>query len=87
MRELSMTFLASFIGSIVYAVLKEKPVKSKDMKDALDFTANNFLELKIGMQNAMAAGFQGAMQEYSGKSVEYYCQVKTVPEPVNKQPC
>lgn len=82
-HELSINFIASIIGAKVFLTLKEAAQSDSKIGSAL----NKFAELKIDIQNAVAAGFQGGMQEFSGQNLEYYCQVKLVPGIKNKMEC
>lgn len=86
-KQLLVTFLASFIGAVLYDTLAYKPKDITDKNDLYEYTSANYNALKVSVQDAVAAGFQGAMQTFSNKQVEYYCLVKTFGEPVNKQPC
>lgn len=88
--SLISTFMATFISAVVYQALSEEVKNSKnevDKKKTYDKVYKNLSDMKEGMQDAIAAGFQGAMSTFSGKPIEYYCQIKTIPEPMNKKPC
>lgn len=86
--DLSIQFLASYVGALVYSVLKEPPPDLKADKDKmLEHYTRSFLEIKMRIQDAVSAGVAGALTTATGKSIEYYTQIKVVPEPVNKQPC
>lgn len=82
---LCMQVLASYIGNLTYNILTEDLEVSK--KDKMEAVFNNFKSLKGQVQEAVAAGFTGAMTRFSGKDTEYYCTINMIPEPVNKQPC
>ncbi len=86
-KELAINFLAGFIGAQVYAALRDRPSHIKSNKAMLDYALKNFTALKTEIQDSVAAGFQGGLQSFTGKHCEYYCQIKTIPEAVNKQPC
>lgn len=77
-------FLATFVGNMVYKKLQEKPETAMSKEDLFKFTKDNFIGVRMQVQEAVAAGVSGAMTTYSGKHVEYYCQVKPVPEPISK---
>lgn len=83
-----INFLASYIGTLVYRSLTDFPEGLQEDKEALyESTMESYGELKQDIQNAIAVGFHEAMSTYANKYVEYYCEVKIVPEPVNKHPC
>lgn len=87
-KQLSISFLACVLGALIMQVLNEKPKKKGYTGTELyNFTSKNFATYKLEIQDAVAAGFQGAFNTFSGRTVEYYCQVKPVSEPVNKRPC
>lgn len=71
----------------VYETLKEAPVKAKTQSDRYKRTAHAFSNIRNKIEDSVAAGFQGAMSTYAGKQVGYYCIIRTVPEPVNREPC
>jgi hypothetical protein len=77
-RTLSMTIITSLVASILYKELTVKATSKKDKKNAAEVIAY-FTDTKDMMQSAVAAGFEMAMQKFTGKPIEYYCQVKTVP--------
>lgn len=79
-HSLHVNFIARFIGAYVYQALMQKPEKPCSKDDLLKFTRENFKASKQAIQDAVSAAFTGAMNTFSGKTVEYYCQVKVVPE-------
>lgn len=88
-NELHLHFIACYLGSLVYTRLLEKP-KGKGKRGGVaeyDHALKNFNELKVGTQDAVAKAFQGAMSTFAGQTVDYYCQIKVIPEPVNKLSC
>lgn len=82
-----MHFIAGLTSAIVFSSLKSQPKDEKPMsnKQLHDFVMKSFLDTKLSMQEAVAAGFQGGMNTFSGQNIEYYCCIKTVPEPLNKK--
>lgn len=81
-KALTLQFLAAFTAaSVVRSLGNQREGTSAEQFEA---ASKGFLEHKVSVQDAVAAGFSGAMREYSGKSVDYYCQIKVVPEVVSK---
>ena len=81
------SFLATFIGVMVKRRLnRPNPLKLPAEKQC-NLVMSDYNDFKIKIQNSIALGFQDAMSQWSGKSVEFYCQIKPVPEPINKQAC
>lgn len=83
-KNISITFLAYFIGSLVYKTLIEKP---KDIKDAVEmqkYVSDNFASIKLGIQEAISHGFEAAVHNFTKKDLEYYCVIKPTPEMKNK---
>lgn len=78
-------FVARFVGTLVFRTLTEPSALRTSKKDQEAFTNKNFLELKMSVQNAVAAGFQNAVSQFSGSTMEYYCLIKPVPEPTSNQ--
>lgn len=87
--ELILHFLTAAVGSLVYTRLMEKPKgkKAKSEEEVYEFTRDNFNRVKQDIQEAVGLAFSGSTTVFSGKTTEYYCQVKIVPEPVSKLPC
>ncbi len=86
-RELYTHFIAKLVGGIVYNSLTDLPGDVKGKEAQYNWTVKSFDNAKDRMQEAVSAGFQLALTKYTGVRTEYYCQIKPVPEPVNKQPC
>lgn len=74
--HLFTSFLASFVGALLYKTVEGKAKSSKA-----------FVTMQGLVEDAVAAGFSGAVTQATGKSAEYYCQVKVVPEPSSKEVC
>ncbi len=77
-------FLSRFIGTLVFRTLTEPPSLNTTKKGHEDFIMRNVAEMKQAIQNAVSAGFQNAMSQYSGQPIEYYCTIKPVPEPLTE---
>lgn len=77
-------FLSRFIGTLVFRTLTEPPSINTSRKNHEDFVMKNMSEMKQTIQNAVSAGFQNAMTQYSGQPIEYYCTIKPVPEPLTE---
>jgi hypothetical protein len=82
-----MNFLHSLVGTMVYQALSIPPNPNEDREEQLKFVENNYKLMKTNIQNAVGEAFKEAMQAYSGKSMDYYCQIKALPDPINKLPC
>lgn len=85
--KLPLAFLSRFVAITVYKTLTARPAHIKDNNAAYEYTLKEFNELKVATANAVASGFTAAMQQYSGKEVDYMCLIKLMPEPVNTKPC
>lgn len=87
-KVMTATFIAGLLSALVFRSLAFVPEKLKSDKDKCDYAEQSFADLKIRIQEAVAAGFAGGMKTWSGKNVDYYCQVKVMPEPANMEhPC
>lgn len=87
-QGVAISFLSRFIGGLVYNTLDHstRSIQKLDLtgKEQFDYTSKQYTEIKLSVENAVAAGFQGAMTTYSKMPIDFYCQVKTVPEPESK---
>lgn len=88
-RLLTAAFLASYVATTMYKVLSSQiPKELKSDKEKADHTRDKYINLKTDVQNAVAAGLTEAMYKLTSRKIEYYCQLKAVPdEPANKLPC
>lgn len=81
-KEVSKVFLSKFIGVILFKTLHEAANEKPESKNTqYQHTMNKYAEMKIRIQDAVAAGFQGAMSTFAKKDVDYYCVVKALAEP------
>jgi len=84
-RFVVATFISRMVHTMVYSTLHEEQKLAKSDKDRENLIFKNLAEVKTQVQNAVAAGFQNPMSEFSGQPVEYYCQIKLVPEPTSNK--
>lgn len=82
MRQL----MAGIVGNVVMKRLQEDLSGLPDDKK-LDVAMENFAIAKVEISDAVALGVQTAMTKFSGSPVEYYCQIRPTPEPMNRKPC
>lgn len=82
---MSTMFLARFVGGLIYRALNEKKSLNLVGETQEDFTLRNINNLKNQVQEAVASGFQNAMSAFSGQPLEYYCQIKPVPDMISEK--
>lgn len=83
----SLRFINYFLGILVYNALSEhRQNKNMTNNQAYEFTRQNLSDIKMGIQNQVASGFEEAFLKYTGKQVEYYCIIKPTPEVANRYP-
>lgn len=68
--------LAGVVGLVAYHGFMNR--KTKGIK-------NNFLLTKDQLCQAVAAGMEDAVKQYTGEDVDYFCQINPVPEPKDGQ--
>lgn len=82
------SFLASFVATLVYQALSEKvDAGVADLGTATEITNMRYQDVKEAIQNAVASGFEGAMNEWSGGEQTFGCEISPDPEPTNKLAC
>jgi hypothetical protein len=87
--NLKAGYLSVFVAELVSRVLTEaakggsRGAPALAQQDVMDA----FADAKDRLQTAVAAGVEAALSNFSGKHLEYYCQIKPVPPAVNKTPC
>lgn len=86
-KALAVHFMARVLTSTVFDVLNERPVDKLGKKQLLEYNKNAFANFKEDIQEAVAMSFGTALEHYSGSKLEYYCTIKPVPAPLNKEPC
>jgi len=80
--HLSTQLLAAFVAARACNSLKVPGNLTPPQQ--FEVACASFQTFKVACQEAVAAGFTAAMSEFSGQHVEYYCQIKVVPEPLSK---
>lgn len=80
MQALCSQFMMHFVGAVVYQALRDRPPSIKSESDMLNYNYKSFAGIKFKIQDAVANGVQDAMTAYSGHPMEYFCDIKVVPE-------
>lgn len=75
-----LNILASLTCTMVYNKLKNYPKGS-----TADQISDAYQEFKLGMQNAISSGFQGAFTEFAGSSYEYKTNISISEEVENNK--
>jgi hypothetical protein len=86
-RALLFHFLARIITSSVYDALNDRGNldSSASKKQVFEFTKKNFSDFKESLQDTIAMSFQTAFSHYAGRDMEYYCQIRPVPDPLSNK--
>jgi hypothetical protein len=56
-------------------------------EERTDYAMRNFMYAKRAVEFAVASGVQAGMAQFSGRPVEYCCQIMIVPPAINEKPC
>lgn len=81
-------YIASFVNKVVMeALMRATKLGITDDAKLFALTAKDFAYIKEMIQNGVAEGFKRALSKFNGQIVDYYCIIKPVPDPVNKEPC
>lgn len=80
-------FLRDFVGALVYQALTVVPKGQRSGKESLETTRKAFNVTKAMIQDTIGDAFSDAMLEFSGRHLDYFCEVSPVPESVNDLPC
>jgi hypothetical protein len=84
-EELIIDFLAGFMSASVYKIMDDnRRTPPASLGETKMSELEVLLRLRERIQQAVSAGFQGAIQTYSGNKIEYYCQIYPVPEAPTK---
>lgn len=79
-RQVSAKFIERLIASLMYKTLTEESKLKLPSKALEDLHIKNANDMKLALQDSVSQGFQYAMTAYSGRTMEYYCQIKLVPQ-------
>lgn len=71
-------FIAAFVAARACRSLSVDPQVPEHKR--YDASSKAFLGYLNQTSEAVSAGFTAAMSQFSGQTVEYYCQIKLVPE-------
>lgn len=81
-------FLKSYVETIILESLGKHVANVElSQKELEKKTEDELLDIKLQIQGSIEAAFESAMSSFTGYSIDYYCQIKPVPEPINKEPC
>lgn len=82
-RYVSVSLLNKFFGALIYRTLVEPKTLNQSALEHEQYVMKNMGDLKNQIQDCIANSFQEAMGAFTGQPVEYYCQIKVVPEPTS----
>lgn len=86
-KKLSRQFLGFYVESLVYDSLMEYKIKNLKGEKAYQYSLQELAQVKTDIQDQIAKAFENSFKRYAGQFVEYYVQIKVVPEPKNKEVC
>lgn len=85
-REMTMHFLTRVLAMTVMNVMHyDKAPQTEDRKAAMDYTNEVMQEIKAEIAQSVGSAFTHALSRFFGQPIDYYCEIKVVPEPVNKR--
>lgn len=83
-KALEIQFLVKYIFELAtYSLHKFSNTKTK-AKPEYDLVAQSFSELKGNVQEAVGTAFSMAMSDFAGKSVDYYCSLQMISDPLSR---
>lgn len=80
-KALVKYFLRFFIRAMIRDVLPEPDLTPKNKEKSYAAMKQNFMAVKIDVQDAVSQAFYEAIKEYTGTSIDYYCQITPIPDP------
>lgn len=85
--EVRIATIGKLIAGIAYDTLASATGKkySTDEK-AAKALLEDYSMIKGRIQEVIGAGMSSAIQTFTGKGIEYYCQIKIIPEPSSVLP-
>lgn len=82
-----VNFLAKYLSLTLYAALNIQMPASMTQDQKVEAIHKNLGLVKSDIQEAVVMAFQEEMTRFSGKPIEYYCQIAPVPNPINQVLC
>lgn len=73
-----LQFLNLFIETMLSRALNQKMPSGTSKKEQFEVLKNNYVKLKLCIQEATALAFEQSMSKFSKQPVEYYCVIQTV---------
>jgi hypothetical protein len=83
LKKLYVSFLKNYLENVVLGVLTDYPKEMMDDREIYEYVSGHFKDLKYNIQIEIADAFNDAMAKFSGHYMDYYCEIKPVPEPVS----
>ena len=83
-QHLRLKFLTMMLSQVILDSLSFKPDAPCSREELYEYTKRNFEKIKLDLQTLIAVSFEQALLKYSGKFIEYFVQIRPVPEPVSK---
>lgn len=78
------TLLSAMVARIVDHALNRLDSGVHSIEDVFGLQAPELDLAKKLVQEATQAGFQAAIHQFTGKGMEYYCQINRMPDPPTK---
>ncbi len=75
-----IAFINLFVETLVSRTLADKANAGSSKTQHAESLKNNYGKLKLGIQEAVATGFETSMQKFSKQPIEFYCTIKPVVE-------
>lgn len=80
---------AEIIKHLIKCILVDTTVRNikglKSAKERVQGSTKALTYTKTLIQEAVAEGFMITFKEYYGQELDYYCQIKPVPEPISRE--
>jgi len=85
LKKLYVSFLKNYLETVILAVLSDYPKEMMDDKEIYEYVSGHFKDLKYDIQNEIALAFNDAVSKFSGQYLDYYCEIKPIPEPASNK--
>lgn len=84
---LTAKLVGNLIEKAVMHVLVYTPTRGLTDDEAVELVQSKYVILKDAVEKQIAAGFNNACRQTSGRNMDYVCEVYRFPEPINKEVC
>ena len=75
------------VKDLVFYTLIQKFENAQSNEEIFRATSAALLEIKLALQNEIADGFSEGFSNFTGHTIDFYCDIAPEPKALNKEIC